>query len=158
MHIRSLGQEYPLEKKTETHSSILAWETPLTEKPSGLYSPWRSQKELDMTQQLNNNKCIVSTCTSHYKQFIRRYVNTILDFHRALAISIKNHISGLRGKKIIKLSLKNFSTIKRMSSGNQTYFTESFTAHLLMRQYIMQVRSHSLLQWQCIFLAERKYR
>ena len=33
-----------------THSSILAWEIPWTEKPGGLYSSW-SRKESDMTEQ-----------------------------------------------------------------------------------------------------------
>ena len=31
--VRSLGQEYPLEKEMATHSSILAWKIPWTEKP-----------------------------------------------------------------------------------------------------------------------------
>ena len=30
--VRSLGQEYPLEKGMATHSSILAWRIPWTEK------------------------------------------------------------------------------------------------------------------------------
>ena len=47
--VRSLGQEYPLEKGMATHSSILAWEIPWTEESSGLYSPW-SRKELAMTE------------------------------------------------------------------------------------------------------------
>ena len=34
--VRSLGQEDPLEKGTETHSSILAWRIPWTEEPGGL--------------------------------------------------------------------------------------------------------------------------
>ena len=33
---RSLGREDPLEKEMATHSSILAWEIPWTEKPGGL--------------------------------------------------------------------------------------------------------------------------
>ena len=33
---RSLGQDEPLEKGTATHSSILAWRIPWTEKPGGL--------------------------------------------------------------------------------------------------------------------------
>ena len=33
-----LGQEDPLEEETATHSSILAWEIPWTEEPSGLQS------------------------------------------------------------------------------------------------------------------------
>ena len=36
--VRSLGQEDPLEKGMATHSSILAWRTPWTEKPGGLQS------------------------------------------------------------------------------------------------------------------------
>ena len=38
MQVRSLGQGDPLEKEMATHSSILAWETPWTEEPSGLQS------------------------------------------------------------------------------------------------------------------------
>ena len=33
--VLSLGREDPLEKEMATHSSILAWETPWTEEPSG---------------------------------------------------------------------------------------------------------------------------
>ena len=40
---QSLSQEYPLEKEMVTHSSILAWEIPWTEKLGGLQS-MRSQK------------------------------------------------------------------------------------------------------------------
>ena len=38
MRVQSLGQEDPLEKKVATHSSILAWEIPRIEEPSGLQS------------------------------------------------------------------------------------------------------------------------
>ena len=36
--VQSLGQRDPLEKEMATHSSILAWRIPWTEKPSGLQS------------------------------------------------------------------------------------------------------------------------
>ena len=36
--VRSLGWEDPLEEETATHSNILAWEIPWTEKPGGLES------------------------------------------------------------------------------------------------------------------------
>ena len=36
--VRSLGQEDPLEKEMATHSSILAWRIPWTEKPGRLQS------------------------------------------------------------------------------------------------------------------------
>ena len=38
MRVQSLGQEDPLEKEIATHSSILAWRIPWTEKPVGLQS------------------------------------------------------------------------------------------------------------------------
>ena len=38
MQIRSPGQKNPLKKEMATHSSILAWEIPWTEEPSGLQS------------------------------------------------------------------------------------------------------------------------
>ena len=48
--VQSLGQEDLLEKEMATHSGILAWRIPWTEKPVG-YSPW-SHKESDMTEGL----------------------------------------------------------------------------------------------------------
>ena len=36
--VQSLGQKGSLEKEMATHSSILAWEIPLTEEPGGLQS------------------------------------------------------------------------------------------------------------------------
>ena len=36
--VRSLGQEDPLEKGMDTHSSMLAWRIPWTEEPGGLQS------------------------------------------------------------------------------------------------------------------------
>ena len=36
--VRPLGQEDPLEKEMVTHSSILAWRIPWTEKPGRLQS------------------------------------------------------------------------------------------------------------------------
>ena len=36
--VQSLGWKEPLEKEIATHSSILAWEIPWTEKPGGLQS------------------------------------------------------------------------------------------------------------------------
>ena len=36
MWVQSLGWDDPLEKEKATHSSILAWEIPWTEKPGGL--------------------------------------------------------------------------------------------------------------------------
>ena len=58
MQVQSLGQEDPLEEGMTTHSSILAWRIPWTEEPR---SPW-GHKELDTTEQLNNNN-LFSSCS-----------------------------------------------------------------------------------------------
>ena len=49
----STNQEDPLEKEMATHSSILAWKIPWTEKPRGL-QPMGSQ-EWDTTYRLNHH-------------------------------------------------------------------------------------------------------
>ena len=49
MQAQSLNQEDTLEEKMVTHSSILASESPCTEEPKGLHSPW-GQEELDTTE------------------------------------------------------------------------------------------------------------
>ena len=36
MRVQSLGREGPLKEGVATHSSILAWKVPWTEKPGGL--------------------------------------------------------------------------------------------------------------------------
>ena len=36
--VRALGWDDPLEKRTATHSSVLAWRVPWTEEPDGLQS------------------------------------------------------------------------------------------------------------------------
>ena len=45
--VPSLGQEDPLEKGMETHSSTLAWRIPWTEEPAGLQSAksWTRRSE-----------------------------------------------------------------------------------------------------------------
>ena len=47
--VLSLGREDPLEKGIATHSSVLAWKTPWTERSLAGYSPW-GHKELDTTE------------------------------------------------------------------------------------------------------------
>ena len=46
--VQSLGQEDPLEQGMATHSSILAWKIPWTEKPGELQS--MGSQESDMTE------------------------------------------------------------------------------------------------------------
>ena len=49
--VQSLDWEDPLEKKMATHSSILAWEIPWTEKPGRLQ--FMESQELDTTERLH---------------------------------------------------------------------------------------------------------
>ena len=49
--VQSLGQEDPLEKEMTTHSSILAWRIPWTEKPGQLQSMGSQQSWLGCREQ-----------------------------------------------------------------------------------------------------------
>ena len=49
MQVQSLGQEDPLKKDTATHSSILAWEIPWTEEPSGLQSMVSQNSQMQLS-------------------------------------------------------------------------------------------------------------
>ena len=51
MQIQSLVREDPLEKEKATHSGILAWKIPWTEKLCGLYGS-KGHKELDTTERV----------------------------------------------------------------------------------------------------------
>ena len=51
--VQSLGREDPLEEGMASHSSILAWRIPWTEKPGGLQS--MGHKESDMTEGLSTH-------------------------------------------------------------------------------------------------------
>ena len=51
--VRSLGWEDPLEEETATHSSILAWETPGTEKPCRLQLVWLRNVGYDLVTKNN---------------------------------------------------------------------------------------------------------
>ena len=48
------GSGIPLEQGIATHSSILAWKIPWTEKPSGIQSKGRKE-ELDTTERLSTH-------------------------------------------------------------------------------------------------------
>ena len=70
MQVQALAREDPLEEEMETHSSVLAWKIPQTEKPGGLQS--MGYKELDTTEQLNMHAVLQKTgeigCTGGEKK------------------------------------------------------------------------------------------
>ena len=55
--VQSLGQEYPLEKETATHSSILAWRIPM-DRGAWRATVHRVTKESDTTEQLNKDNIL----------------------------------------------------------------------------------------------------
>ena len=61
--IQSLTWEDPLEKGMATHSSILTWEIPWTEKPVGLQT--MGSQELDMTEPLQFHFHFFILCVLH---------------------------------------------------------------------------------------------
>ena len=56
--VQSLGQEDPLEREMATHSSILAWKTPWTEKPGGLQSMGSPRVRHDWATSLSSHQQI----------------------------------------------------------------------------------------------------
>ena len=55
MQVPSLAKEDSLGKKMATHSSILAWEIPWTEDPSGLQSMGLQKSQTQLSNNKNNN-------------------------------------------------------------------------------------------------------
>ena len=56
--VPSLGQEDSLEKEVPTHSSILAWKIPRTEKPGGMQST--GLQRIGHEKQLSMHACVIS--------------------------------------------------------------------------------------------------
>ena len=78
----------PLEKAMATHSSILVWRIPWTEKPGGLHYTWSQRIRHDLaTKQRNSNACIYI----HAYAYIRVYACICINIH---ICAYKEHKSG----------------------------------------------------------------
>ena len=73
----SLGWEYPLEKEMATHSSILAWEIPWTEKPRGLQSTGLQRVVHDWAHTDINGVCVLIPTS----QFIPSSFPSLVSIH-----------------------------------------------------------------------------
>ena len=62
--VRSLVWEDPLQKEIATHSSILAWEIPLTEEPGGLQSMGLQRVGYNLATKPPSSYWILYRCTS----------------------------------------------------------------------------------------------
>ena len=72
---------FPLEKEMATHSSILAWRIPWTERSLKGYSPW-GHKESDTTEQLTHKHLIEEDHSIHPSvQFSRSVMSNSLQHH-----------------------------------------------------------------------------
>ena len=69
-----LGCEVPLEEGMATYFSILAWRTPLTEEPSGLWS--YSHKELDTNKVIEYTHTIIT----YHKRMPQQQKSIVLQF------------------------------------------------------------------------------
>ena len=67
MPVQALGQEDPLEKEMETHSSILAWRIPWTEQ-LGRLQPMGSQRV---------RHDLVTKTTTVYQMYLKNYLVVI---------------------------------------------------------------------------------
>ena len=75
MPVQSLGQEDPLEEVMATHSSIIAWKIPWTEKPGGIQSrgsqkSWTGLKRLGTSTQMSNYYNLGKKILYSYKKFL----------------------------------------------------------------------------------------
>ena len=78
----SLGWEAPIEKKLATHSSILAWEIPLTEEPGGLQS--MGSQELDTAYWWNHhNQTIWASNITIFLIFLYIVVGFAIHWHES---------------------------------------------------------------------------
>ena len=69
--VQSLDGEDPLEKGMETHTSILAWRIPRTEKPDGPQS--MGFKESDMTNTFIFKPCGVNFIITRGQSILNQY-------------------------------------------------------------------------------------
>ena len=60
MWVGSLSWEDPLEKEMATHSSILAWEIPWTERSLVGYSPFESDSKESDTSEVKEHACTLA--------------------------------------------------------------------------------------------------
>ena len=63
--VQSLGRENPLEKEMATHSSIVAWKIPWTEKPGSLQSMGSQRVGHDWATSLSVYLCILGSSFIH---------------------------------------------------------------------------------------------
>ena len=92
--VRFLGQEYPLEEETATHTSIPAWKIPWTEKPGELHSPW-GHKESDTTERLQIDTLLFFRYLVGTLEAPRPYFRAFISLNIAICTSFANIRSGI---------------------------------------------------------------
>ena len=83
-----LGWEDPLEKVMATHSSILAWRIPWTEKPGGLLSMDLKESETSERQTLSLSKLTISDIVYMYKTSLSKHQDDVLSTGQVFCVLI----------------------------------------------------------------------
>ena len=76
MRVQSLGWEDPLEEGMATHSSILAWRIPWTEKPGGLQSPGLQRVRQNRAQHAESHRSVYVYTHIHVCICVHEYTHT----------------------------------------------------------------------------------
>ena len=88
-----MGWEDPLEKKTATHSSILAWKIPQTEEPGGQQSMELQRVRYNWAQKQNNKSlCEGCGCARNSPQTCFRY--NLQSYSSSIGTSVPSPSSG----------------------------------------------------------------
>ena len=90
--VRSLGWEYPLEKKIATHSSLLTWEIPRTEETGRLQFMGHKRVRHDLVTEQQKQ---IITCIHNYSVIQGNFtvLKILLSTYSSLPLTLGNHWS-----------------------------------------------------------------
>ena len=120
MQIRSLGQEYPLEKEMATHSSILVWRILGTEDPGGLQSMGSQRVRHNLVTKQQKNKKTFSQvllnffCITYFLEY-NFITDIIIEVTKNIWIFFKAELVTLIAKEKEEIIKKNSSDIVLLS-------------------------------------------
>ena len=132
MQVQSLHQEDTLEQGLVTHSSILAWRTPWTEEPGGLWGHKGSQRLLHLyVHACSVASILCNSLQSHYSTLGSSVHGSlqvrILDW---VAISYSKGSSQPRDQTNVSCIAGRVFTTETKGKLKESYMTEQLNTHL----------------------------